>query len=662
MVDAQPALAWLLIVPPGGIYLANWAYTTQRRRHEGLEFLYTSTKLLHESSELESGIVELLRHVRETFHSEAAELIYLPEASDSPLCVRVGPGALVESFDVLDDGHHLLIELLETRQAAILSSSSPVPGTDFLRRRGYDDALIAPLVGERRVVGGLVIANHMSEIMRFDANDTRLAQTLANHAAVALENGRLEQSLQQLRVLESRLTFQATHDPLTDLANRTLFRTHLTNALEDHGGLQGAVLFVDLDDFKTVNDSFGHASGDALLIEVGIRLKNCVRPSDTVARLGGDEFAVLLADVTQSVQANAAARRILDALEEPVSLRDRCIQIRASVGIAMIDTTTDPSVLMRNADTAMYTAKAQGKGRFVTFETAMHESTLHRFNLRTDLEKALRNNELVVHYQPIVDLGSNELVGAEALVRWDHPALGLVPPARFLGVATESGLVAAIDMVVLDVACAWLARTDGLDPGCVPWVAVNMSPLSFREAGLVDRIRETLTANRLAPSRLRVEITEDLLADDVDGAIEILHQLQDVGVGLALDDFGTGYSSLSHLRMLPVDAIKIAKPFVDDLDSSLEQQAFVTAIITLGRNLRKFSIAEGIERPEQLDVLRAIGCDAGQGFLFARPMDEDGFTTWLHLSAKRNRAPGPSSAGVAPRTFAAVGGDRTGGG
>lgn len=197
--------------------------------------------------------------------------------------------------------------------------------------------------------------------------------------------------------------------------------------------------------------------------------------------------------------------------------------------------------------------------------------------------------------------------------------------------------------------------------GCVPWVSVNMSPLSFREAGLVDRVRETLTANRLAPSRLRVEITEDLLADDVDGAIEILHQLQDVGVGLALDDFGTGYSSLSHLRTLPVDAIKIAKPFVDDLDSSLEQQAFVTAIITLGRNLRKFSIAEGIERPEQLDVLRAIGCDAGQGFLFARPMDEDGFTTWLHLSAKRNRAPDPSSAAVAPRTLAAVGGDRTGG-
>lgn len=637
VVDAQPWLSGLLVVPTGGIYLANWAYTTQRRRHEGLEFLYSSTKLLHESSDLESGMTELLRHVRDTFQAEAAELIYLSEATDSPVCVRVGPGELVQAFGTLDDAHHLLIGLLESRRSAILDATvagEAGHGSEFLRQRGYKDAMIIPLIGESRLIGGLVVAIHRSDVVGFDGNDVRLAETLANHTAIALENGRLEQSLAQLRVMEGRLTFQATHDPLTSLANRSLFRTEVQDAIERCEPARGAALFIDLDDFKTVNDSFGHATGDSLLIEVACRLKGCVNPTETVARLGGDEFAILLPDADHDDAVDAVAQRILDALDDPVRIGDLRLQVRASVGVALMEPGTDATALMRNADTAMYIAKAKGKGRSVTFASSMHESTLHRYNLRTELEEALTRGELSAVYQPIVTLATNGLVGAEALVRWNHPALGYLEPDVFLGVAQESGLIAALDMAVLDLACAWVARSDDVGIG-VPWVSVNISPRSFREPGLVDRISSALGRTGLAASRLVIEITEDLIAEDLDHAVEVLRQLSLVGVGLALDDFGTGYSSLSHLRMMPVDTIKIAKPFVDDLETSIDEQAFATAIVTLADNLGKFTVAEGIERPEQLDALVAMGCDAGQGYLFARPMDEATFATWMRQSAVR---------------------------
>ncbi len=637
VVDAQPALSGLLLVPTGGIYLANWLYTTQRRRHEALEFLYSSTKLLHESSDLESGMTELLRHVRDTFHAEAGELIYLSEATDAPVCVRVGPGELVQAFGALDDTHHLLIALLESRQSSILHMSDVGEGGDFLRLRAYDDAMIVPLIGEARLIGGLVVANHLSDVVGFDANDIRLAETLANHTAIALENGRLEQSLAQLRVMEGRLTFQATHDPLTNLANRTLFRTEVQDAIERCEHARGATLFIDLDDFKTVNDSFGHATGDALLIEVALRLKACVGPTDTVARLGGDEFAILLPDADHRDAVHAAAQRILDVLEDPVRLSDRRLQVRASVGVALMEPGADANALMRNADTAMYIAKAKGKGRSVTFESAMHESTLHRYNLRTELAQALLDHDLCAVYQPIVMLAHHELVGVEALVRWNHPALGQLEPEVFLGVAQESGQIAELDMAMLDLACAWVARSDA-DGMRIPWVSVNISPRSFSEPGLVARISAALDRAGLTPARLGIEITEDLVAEDLDHAVEILRQLREIGVGTALDDFGTGYSSLSHLRSLPVDTIKIAKPFVDDLETSVDQRAFATAIVTLADNLGKFSIAEGIERPEQLEALISMGCDAGQGYLFARPMDEATFATWMRKSMNRTNA------------------------
>jgi diguanylate cyclase (GGDEF)-like protein len=628
VIDAQPGVAWLLLIPTAGTYLANWAYTTQRRRHEGLDFLYQSTQLLHQSEGLEAAIVDLLRHACATFNTEAAELLYFSEGGDQPLCIRVGPGDEVRSLQAVDVGHERLMAMLDGGQAMIIRPDADGPGAQYLAECGYRNAIVAPLQSELRIAGALVVANRLSAVVGFDSTDARLAETLANHTATALENGRLEQSLEQLRVLEGRLTFQALHDPLTGLANRTLFRTELSSLIGDHDGAQGAVLFIDLDDFKTVNDSFGHAAGDALLIEVAARLKDCLSNGEVIARLGGDEFAILLPDANTAAASVAVATRILASLETPVAVAHRRLGVRASIGIAMIDPGTDPEAMMRNADTAMYTAKAQGKHRIVSFESSMYESNLHRFNLHADLQRALGRDELDVVFQPIVRIGSRDLIGAEALVRWHHPNLGVLMPDSFLRVAEQSGLIAQIDAFVLDRACAWLADVDVSDPGLVPWVNVNMSPRSFEQATLADRVSDTLRRYRLAPNRLGIEITENLMSEEADRAIDILHQLKAIGVRLALDDFGTGYSSLSYLHSLPVDAVKIAKSFVDDIEGSPSQRAFVTAIVALGAALDKFVVAEGIERPEQLAVLEESGCAAGQGYVFARPMDEIGFLSW----------------------------------
>jgi diguanylate cyclase (GGDEF)-like protein len=630
VVDAQPALSWLLVVPIAGTYLANWAYTTERRRHQGLDFLYQSTRLLHQSPELESAILDLLRHAQDTFCAEHAELVYWTETAGEPLRLGVGPDARVLAMDHSDDNEHLVTIIQNLSCVQLFLASDNGPGAAFLASRGFDDAIVAPLIDDEHVLGALVVAGHLSDIRGFDDNDLRLADTLASHTAIALKNGHLEQSLEQLRILEGRLSFQASHDPLTDLANRTLFRHNLTVALTEHGGTRGAVLFIDLDDFKTVNDTLGHAAGDELLLEVAARLRTCADTTDTVARLGGDEFAVLLPLATQTDHATQTAQQILSALNSPVHIASRPVEIRASIGIAIATPDTDAETLMRSADTAMYQAKAQGKHQHVTFHPSMYESSLRRYNLHTDLLRALEQHELCAHYQPIVALDTQQVVGVEALVRWHHPTLGLLMPDSFLHVAEETGLIAALDMAVLNDACAWLAQTDTLHPGVVPTVNINLSPHCFRQAGLTTRILNTLDHHHLDPTRLCVEVTENLMAEETEHAIDILHILQQHGIQIALDDFGTGYSSLSHLRTLPIDTIKIAKPFVDDLDTPGNQHVFATAIITLSQALNKTVVAEGIERPEQLNTLKTLGCDNGQGFLIARPMDQHTFQTWLH--------------------------------
>ena len=460
VVDAQPALAWLLVVPIGGTYLANWAYTTERRRHEGLDFLYQSTRLLHQSPELESAILGLLRHAQTTFGAKYAELVYWTGSGHSSLSIGVGPDGDPVAGDHPDD-HRQLTSLIQDLGCAVhyrVTESGPV--ASFLADHGFRDAIVAPLVEDGRTVGALVIADQVSEVREFDDNDLRLAETLAGHTAVALENGHLEQSLEQLRILEGELSFQATHDPLTELANRSLFHDKLVEAL----GEQQAPAPWCSSSISTTSRRSTTRSATPPATSSCSRWRPDSEPAhratDTVARLGGDEFAVLLPGVVDESDAEAVADKILTAFDTSTRIGGRSVEIRASIGIAFASGDTDAATLMRNADTAMYQAKAAGKHRHVSFHPSMYESSLRRYNLHTDLRQALERSELCAHFQPILDLETGQVVAAEALVRWEHPTVGLLMPDTFLLVAAETGLIADLDMAVLGDACSWLADVE----------------------------------------------------------------------------------------------------------------------------------------------------------------------------------------------------------
>ena len=427
------------------------------------------------------------------------------------------------------------------------------------------------------------------------------------------------------KALEAQLTHQAFHDPLTGLANRALFFDRVMHALERGQRDQEflAVLFLDLDNFKTVNDSLGHAAGDRLLVAAAVRLAASVRASDTVARLGGDEFAVLIEDAAGDLATNAAAR-VTSALREPFNVEGKEVYVTASLGIAIAEAGVTGSELMRNADMAMYTAKARGKGRAERFESHMHRDALDRLELEGDLRHALERDELYLLYQPIVSLRTGAVSGMEALVRWNHPQRGTLYPLQFIPLAEETGLIMRLGEWILNEACrqstAWHAQWRAREPLTV---TVNVSGQQLQHPEVVDAVRHTLVRSGLTPHSLVLEITESVLMQHTETMLERLTELKKVGVRLAIDDFGTGYSSLSYLQRFPIDILKIAKPFVDDVGSDGGHPALARAIIALGETLSLRTIAEGIEQHEQWQGLRALGCELGQGFYFARPLTAD---------------------------------------
>jgi diguanylate cyclase (GGDEF)-like protein len=440
--------------------------------------------------------------------------------------------------------------------------------------------------------------------------------------------------------LVAELARRASVDPLTGLANRALCYRRLGEVLARSAadGSTCALLLLDLDDFRTVNDSLGHLSGDHVLVAVAERLRARLRAGDTAARLGGDEFAVLLERVGGEREALAVADRLASDLRQPVDVAGRQVHARASVGVRLAAGGGDPDELLRDADLAMYAAKASAAGTVRLFDEGMHDRAVQKLDFEASLRRAVVEQQFTIRYQPVVELAGGAVVGLEALVRWDHPERGLVMPGEFVGLAEDSGLIVPIGRWVLLAACQavrdWQRRLPLERP---LFMAVNLSVRQLQQPDLVEDVAGALDAAGLDPGDLMLEVTESVLVLDDEATIQRLRDLRALGVHLAVDDFGTGYSSLAYLRQLPVDTLKLAKPFVDGLTMGAEQAALAHAIVRLADTLRLRVVAEGVEQEAQAAELRAVGCPYGQGYWFARPMDQ--FAVEALLVAERQRRP-----------------------
>jgi diguanylate cyclase (GGDEF)-like protein len=613
LIDVDPSMLWLLVVPAMVCYGVYAAWTAQSRRMQSVQFLYRTAQVLQDYPSIDDAILALLAETRELLNVTSVQLIYKPHGDGRALQARftADGDSHVETSDADDVSD--LVSMLDGGDGARFAA---IEEHEPLRRhfgQGSGVAILAPLTVSDVIIGALFVGPPLSDVGRFDDEERQLVDTTARALSVSLENGSLERSLNQLRTLERQLAHQAYHDSLTQLPNRSRFIDQVAEVANGHEDF--AVLFVDLDDFKMVNDSLGHDAGDALLVEVGQRIGGCLRSGDLAARLGGDEFAVLLHPITGHGAAESTAARILSALTQPLTIFGNPVRVSASIGVAVGGPGSDVAELLRGADVAMYRAKAAGKGQSSSFQSAMHRDMMLRYQLLQDVQVAVERGELCVEYQPIVSLSNGMVNGVEALVRWDHPEHGRMTPELFIPLAEETRAIGGITDLVMRDACAQAAR---LAPTVLSRVSFNASMRDLSDSSFTARVASAIASSGIDARRLVCEVTESSLLTE--RATETLHALRGIGVGVSLDDFGTGYSSLQVLRQLPLDQLKIAKPFIDDLDLRPEAVAFVRAITTLGMTLGLSVVAEGVERAGQATALRDAGCEYAQGFLFARPV------------------------------------------
>ena len=623
--------AWLL-AGLGALVLAGYrVYGTLLERHRNLERLYTFSRTLSGASDLDTVMSDVLTEARTLLHAERASAAFVDPDGGIIARVRlVGDEVTRSEAPSTQDDRWLLDQVVGSSSPVLLPRTARGAARRWLDSYGMRDALVVPLRGGSSAIGALVVADRLGDVRTFDQDDLLLLETVANHAGVALQNGELV----------DKLRHEALHDALTGLPNRVQLQRRLTAALEDvaAGRSPGAaVMILDLDDFKEVNETLGHQQGDLLLAEVGTRLAGAIGPAGTVARLGVDEFAVLLPGSVEEGHVLHVGRRVLRALEQPIVLDGLEVEVGGSLGIALAPAhATDAAALLKRADMAMYDAKTSAR-RLRVFEAELDTDNPRRLTLVSELRAALQDGSLVVHVQPQTRLGSADVAGVEALARWHHPTLGDVPPDEFIPVAERSGLIGPLTTRVLDATLeAWAQwRAGGHDLS----VAVNLSARSLHDPALVDEVARLLRRHGVPASRLTLEVTESAVMADPARAVALLHQLRDLGVRLSVDDFGTGYSSLSYLKRLPVQEVKIDRSFVTALGNDAEDLPIVRAIVDLGRHMGLEVVAEGVEDAATLELLDSIGCHLAQGWHVSRAMPLDDLLPWLRSRAGRGRGP-----------------------
>ncbi|HTV75303.1 MAG TPA: EAL domain-containing protein [Candidatus Acidoferrales bacterium] len=481
--------------------------------------------------------------------------------------------------------------------------------------------------------------NHVDEHWHRRKDGTRFYAIVSTTALLDLPdpNGaprgfvRVAHDITQRKETEESMRHEAFHDKLTGLPNRSLFLEHLQRAISHakrRADTEFAVFFLDIDNFKTINHTMGHAVADRVLVEVAHRLARVLRPEDVIARLGGDEFVILVGDLHDREAAALVAQRVHEAVAEPYAIAERRISTSVSIGVALgLPTYEQPDQVLRDADIAMYAAKTKGRARFMFFDAPMRERALARGRLESDLQQALERDEFRIVYQPIIELRGGSLIGFEALLRWEHPARGLLLPSDFIGTAEEMGLMVRIDRWVLKNACRCLSAWQREAAGAPPILSVNLSSKELGRIDLGNEIAEIVRETGIDASCLRLEITERALMDNVAAARKAFAGLEPLGVALYIDDFGTGYSSLSYLRHLPVSALKVDRSFVATMTTDPESAAIVRSIIAFAHSLKLHAMAEGIETSEQRAALAALHCEFGQGHLFSRELDGNAVTT-----------------------------------
>jgi diguanylate cyclase (GGDEF)-like protein len=615
----SPSAGWMAAVPTLTLFLAFRAYSGQRVERMRMVGLYEATRQLHASPGFEATLKTAARCAREMLEAEFAEVVALqtPEVIVASLNHHDGssnhrdvqgkpwPSGTLAALDALDEP----LSISAWKRADLLVSLVP----DHHVRNG----VIAPLRIDGRLAGAVIVANRLGDASTFTNLDLKTLETLTGHISVSLSNCRLEDSLLDATELKEQLRHQAFHDDLTGLANRMLFMERVEHALERREGASNlAVAFVDIDDFKALNDTLGHAAGDAALVAAANALKTCLRPADTAARLGGDEFAILLEDLDNHDDVHIVAQRILSRLRKPVRIRGEFVTLHASVGIAVGQTGDTVGTLMHNADASMYAAKRNGKDDYAVFEPEMEHTASKRLDMKRSLAQALERDEFEVYYQPMIRLEDECVIGVEALVRWRHPERGLLTPVEFISLSEESGMILSIGKWVLEQACAQLPSLATAYKNPDLSVAVNLSPRQVEDPKMVAIVRDTIAQTGIEPRQLILELTESALMDD--NAADVLRGISALGVRIAVDDFGTGFSSLSYLDRFPIDILKIDRTFICNLGENGDP-TLTRAILNLGVSMSMAIIAEGIETAVQSEILVGMGCELGQGYLYAPP-------------------------------------------